>query len=196
MLLNLADSDCDFSNDFWPVAILMRSGKVKQIAVAKLLKRKVPDTFFHLTEVKHGRRLAMQLFHYDLKLMFVAITNVCALAWGLADATILAFPLAIVTASVSFALYGVTIGKPPIALGALGGFAGATVLTVLFFVNHGVGYFFYTGAAEYFEDGAFTELVIFPVLFIVVWGGIGALTGMICGVGVLVVQKSLSGIDR
>ena len=137
----------------------------------------------------------MQRLRYDLKLLFVAMSNICVLVWALAHASMVAFPLVAVTASISSA-WCVAKGRQPIVLGALGGFAGVTILTACVFVSHGIGYFFYTGTTEYFEDGAFAELVIFPIIFVLVWGSIGLLIGTICGVVVLVLQKSLTSINR
>jgi hypothetical protein len=142
----------------------------------------------------------MQRLRYDLKLLFVAMSNICVLAWATVEMhsneNPVAIPLVAVFTSLSVVWYGGARVQHRIALGALGGFAGVAILTLCFFATHGIGYFFNPGAVDYFEDGAFTELVIFPPIGVVVWGGFGAIVGMVCGAIIWAIQYSVASMKR
>jgi hypothetical protein len=138
----------------------------------------------------------MKRIQFDLKLLLVIVLNICVLTWTTAamatNKSLIAIPLMAAISSMSFIWFALLKKKQPIAFGTLGGFAGVVMLTVCFFVNHGVGYFFYAGPSAYFEDGAFAELVIFPILWIVYWGGFGAVIGFMGGMLVWCFKKSLA----
>ncbi len=123
----------------------------------------------------------MHRLSFDLKLVFLVSSNVCVLTWGATTDGIIALLVVAAFLSMTCAWYGLMGGRNPIVMGAVGGFAGAVVHAILYCALHGIGYFFYDGKYEYFEDGAFNELVIYPVVYLTVWGGIGLIIGIFCG---------------
>lgn len=85
------------------------------------------------------------------------------------------------------------IGQSPIVVGALCGFFCMALVIVCIFVALGVGYYFHTGTEEeYFEDGAFLTLVVFPPVYIVTWGAFAAALGGIGGAFVSLIQKRMN----
>ena len=131
---------------------------------------------------------------FDLKLAFLAMSNVCVMAWAgsaISEHEIAVFFAVPIFASVTCAWYGTRKGKSPIAVGAFGAFVVTALLIVCCFVAHGIGYFFYTGTIDYFEDGAFDELVIVPPVMILVYGTWAAALGAITGTLVWLIHKYL-----
>jgi hypothetical protein len=142
----------------------------------------------------------MQRLRYDLKLLFVATSNICVLAWATVEMhsneDFVAIPLVAAFTSLSVVCYGGAKVHEHIALGALGGFAGVAILTLSVFASYGIGYFYYSGADDYFEMGAFTELVIIPLICVGAWGGFGAIVGTVCGAIIWTIQKSVATMKR
>ena len=138
----------------------------------------------------------MRKLNFDLKLALLAMSNVCVMAWAgsaLSNSKqeIAVFFVVPIFASVTCAWYGTRKGKSPIAVGTLGAFVATALLIVCCFVAHGIGYFFYTGTIDYFEDGAVAELIVFPVVMILFWGSFAAIFGAITGTLVWLIRKYL-----
>jgi hypothetical protein len=142
----------------------------------------------------------MRRFRFDLKLAFLAMSNLCVVAWAtramLSNGNPIVIPAVAVFASLSCIWYGIPKSETPVGLGAIGGCAGMAIFTVSYFASHGIGYFFYTGTADYFDDGAAVELVLFPPIALGIWGGLGAIVGTVCGALVWAAQKSWAIIKR
>jgi hypothetical protein len=146
---------------------------------------------FQIRLMTHYQRL-----RFDLKFIFLAMSNACVLAWGTAailhNGDIVALPVMVIFASLTYAWYGLTRGRHPVVSGAIGGFVGAAIIALSYCALHGIGYLFCTAPDEYFEDGAFVELVVFPPVYVVVWGGFGAVVGTSCGALVWVFKTGSS----
>jgi hypothetical protein len=134
----------------------------------------------------------MCYLRFDLKFMFLLVANACVVAWGLTEIgfheNIVGWLVAVIFASLTVAWYGRARG--PLLMGTIGGFSGAAALALCYCALHAIGYFFHNGPEEYFEDGAFFELVMAPPIYVASWGLIGAGFGAVCGVVVWAVQKS------
>jgi hypothetical protein len=125
----------------------------------------------------------MSRFRFDLKLVFLIVTNVCVVAWGgaaLAHQSLWFLIVPVVTA-MSGALCSRWSAGRAILLGAIGGAVGAASLPLVMCALNDVGYFFHDGPGEYFEDGALVEVVLYPIGYILSWGPAGALVGAIVG---------------
>jgi hypothetical protein len=68
--------------------------------------------------------------------------------------------------------------------GAAGAAASVVTFIACFWPIFLIGYFFYDGQEEYFEDGFFEEAFIYPVVYCVVYVPMAALVGSAVGFGV------------
>jgi len=125
----------------------------------------------------------MNRVRFDLKLLFVVVTNVCVIAWGVAALYRQSFLFLVTPAitALSAALCGKRNTRRAMLLGAIGGAIGAAAmpLTMCAFIDF--GYFFHEGPGEYFEDGALAEVVVYPIVYIFTWGPAGAVLGLLIG---------------
>src|SRR5689334_19618614 len=98
----------------------------------------------------------MRPFRFDLKLLFLIVTNACVIAWGvaaLANQSLLFLITPAITA-LSAAMYSKRKAGRAILLGAIGGAAGAAAMPLAICALNDIGYFFHEGPGDYFEDGA------------------------------------------
>ncbi len=125
----------------------------------------------------------MSRFQFDLKLMFLVVTNVCVIAWGIVALRneSLLFLVAPAVSALSAALSAGRSANRAMMLGAIGGSIGAAALPIGWGWLNDIGYFFHTGPGGYFEDGAIAEVVIFPIGYAITWGPLGAVFGMFIG---------------
>jgi fluoride ion exporter CrcB/FEX len=115
----------------------------------------------------------MRPFRFDLKTAFVIVSNVCVVAWAIANVGkgYYAGLVAIIVTAFVFAIFGKSQKRSSQFLGKVGGFLGA--------VTVGLGAYV-LDLKEYFKDGVLA-LVIYAMLILVVWGLIGAFVGWLCG---------------
>jgi hypothetical protein len=129
----------------------------------------------------------MQFFRFDLKFLLLVMSNACVVAWGLVAITYRpnALWLVAIFASLTFALYGLIWNRRPILMGSIGGFVAMVELVLCTWLSHAIEFVSYSGADEYWEDG----VVVVYVVYIVVWGTLGAAVGFVCGSLVWISQR-------
>jgi hypothetical protein len=133
----------------------------------------------------------MRRVHFDLKFAFLGMTNVCLLAWALSARTEVAAIALLVFAGFTWAWYGITRRQSPLLWGCIGGVFAVVAFVLCFCGWHISGYFYHDMPDDYFEDGAFTEVLVYPVVYCLAYGPIGAIAGLACGWTVLGLNRWL-----
>ena len=117
---------------------------------------------------------------FNLKFAFFIISNTCVLAWTLSAPSVVSGIVLVIFFSLTFALYGLILGRSPVLWGGLGGAISVLAFLAVLFVLTAGDYYLQGQPADYFEDGPVT-LLIYPGLYAAFYGPIGGIIGLGCG---------------
>jgi len=130
------------------------------------------------------KRSVVHNVRFGLKTLFLFLTATSFWIWGIIECyqeRYGHFLIAAALAIIPLHWYAITRGYSPILVGPIAGLVSFGVSLVGFSVVFGSGYFFYDGVQEYFEDGAATMLLFFPIMFFLYYGPYFLAIGWIYG---------------
>jgi hypothetical protein len=125
---------------------------------------------------------------YSLRVLFVAVTLSCFMAWAVASPSVVSCVSVVIVWSLVGAVWGRRCADHPVGYGVAAGAVAVIAFIACFWTLHLGGYLFYDGPEEeYFEDGLVFEGFVFPVVYCFVYAPLGAMAGHWVGVAVWLV---------
>lgn len=127
----------------------------------------------------------MRRFCFSLKQQFIVAALFAVLMWSVSRPSVASCASVVICWAIVASLTGPFANESPAVAGGLGGFASVAIFLAFYWPVYVCGYFFHDGPDEYFEDGVVTEVAIYPIVLLTVYGGaafvIGAISGTIAG---------------